>query len=137
MLAACGPSGLQPQAQYAWAIGEAGSLSPPIVRVALVDGRSGQVWQRCLSSDALIDAIAIEQRLPRTTDGYRQAGDLALVARDHRFTFARPETWAALDRIGPAAQGELRRACALIGQGRAVRWSGIAGRVVESGAATH
>jgi len=132
IVTSCGPAGLQRQDQFDWAIRTgAGSTSPPIVRVRLLDTPNGAGSIRCVFSDTLINAIMIENRLPLTKAGYDKAVSTALATRDHRFRFASTSARSVLTESHGIMDDGLSKGCKLIEQRKSALWADMQGAVVE------
>ena len=128
----CGPQGLQRQDQFDWAIKSgAGSTSPPIVRIRLVDAKAGAGSIRCVYSDALVDAIIAENRLPYDEAGYEEAISIALASRSHSFRFVRPLAIKEITATHGTMEGGLSNGCKLIDQGKSALWADMQATVVE------
>lgn len=127
----CGPSGLQREDQFAWAIREgAGSTSPPIVRVRLSNGQNGTGSIRCVFSDTLVEAIMTELGVPQTEAGYERAISFALASRDHNFRFIRPASWKVISAGRGIMTAELAKGCELIQQGHSALWADMQAKVI-------
>lgn len=106
-----------------------GSTSPPIVRVRLVDSH-GYSAVRCVRSDRLIEAIALENGLRPDKAGYDQAIAMALSSRDHSFRFVHPAARGVMSGSGTTNSG-LTKSCELIAQGKSVVWIKTRGTIAE------
>ncbi len=132
VVASCGPAALQRQDQFDWAIKTgAGSTSPPIVRVRLLDTSNGAGSIRCVFSDTLINAIMVENRLPLTKAGYDEAVFTALASRDHSFRFANTSARSLLTESHGIMDDGLSKGCKLIDQGKSALWADMQGAVVQ------
>lgn len=127
----CSPTGLQRQDQFAWAMEGAGSTSPPIVRVRLVDAQNRAGIVRCMFGRTLVDGIMQEKNLPMTDAGYRQAVSYALASRDHSFRFVRPTALKVINESQGMMDAGLLKGCELIKQGKSALWADMQATVIE------
>jgi len=74
------------------------STAPSYVLITVVDGRSGEETQIATSANFLRGAIGREYDIPSSVEGVALELQVALSARDRRFTFHKR---AALDNIKP------------------------------------
>ena len=131
VLTSCGPEGLQRQDQFAWAINQTYlTTSPPLVRVRLVDAKTGTSTIRCMSGSKLIDAISVQNNLPDSSAGFEKARSIALGSLDHSFRFDQPALQKLAQWTGEMDDEE-SKACKLIEHGKSAIWSDYSARVVE------
>lgn len=127
----CGPHGLQRQDQFAWAVQKAyRTTSPPIIRVRLLDAKTGTGSIQCMFGATLIEAIMAEDRLSNAPEGYERALAIALGSPDHSFRFNRP----VLQKLATWTRGmaePMSKACKLIAQGKSAIWSDYSAVVDE------
>lgn len=129
--------GLQPQADFENAI-RTSSSSPYVVRITMVDDRTGEASTVCVNAQLLTGANYLENGgsfEARASGGahgdflkaerakkLQEAADIAVANTSHIFHFSKPEALEAISRRYPEA-------CAAIDQGKRARIADRTGQI--------
>lgn len=130
-LVGCQQTGLQRQDQFEWAMREAETTSPPIVRVRLSFGPNNSGMVRCVTSNMLLYAITSEMGLAPSIENVDKAMKVAINNKRQSFKFNRRRARVIVKKDFTYREDKMAYACRLIKAGQAVIISDLTQAVVK------